>query len=140
VYLIILSINREQYGILSSFVDSIEEFSHANFTDDMKLYEHISPSKSIDRIPVIDIQKLLEIKTTKVLNCEIARIIFLKNLHSNKKRIILVESIDRTILLPNSWKTLSMNSTRKFSKLIKIGTEIFRLLDIEKIFMTESDN
>ncbi|MHA2055588.1 MAG: hypothetical protein ACW99F_18580, partial [Candidatus Hodarchaeales archaeon] len=76
---------------MSSFVDSIEEFSHANFTDDMKLYEYISPSNSIDRIPVIDIQKLLEIKTTKVLNYEIARIIFLKNLHSNKKRIILVE-------------------------------------------------
>jgi chemotaxis signal transduction protein len=133
-------LNKKQFGILSSFIDSIEERSNVTFSNSRKTCDITSPSGRPESVPVIKIKELLEIKGDKLINCEMTRIISLKSLQSKKKRIIEVDSIEKVISISKSCETLSMNQQRKFSEMRKADAELIEILDIEKIFMTETQN
>ena len=110
------------------------------FSNNRKTCVITSPSGHHESVSVIKIKELLEIKGEKVINGEMTRIISLKTLQSGKKRIIEVDSIEKVISISKSCETLSMNQQRKFCKILKVDTELIEILDIEKIFTTETQN
>lgn len=125
---------------MNPFIDSIEEGSNVTFSNNRKKGDITSPSGRHESVPVIKIKELLEIKGEKVINGEMTRIISLKTSQSEKKIIIQVDSIEKVISISKSCETLSMNQQRKFCKILKVDTDPLEILDIEKIFMTETQN
>ena len=98
------------------------------------------PSGRCEAISVIKIKELLEINDESVIDDEMARLIILKTSQSSEKKAVHVNSIEKIILLSKPYQILMMDLQRKFRRILKVGNDLIEILDIEKIFMTNSLN